>query len=112
MFLHIFYIVCIIWITYATPLITPNEILVVTVVDPNNYVIIRDAITLIRSIRLYGGLLNQATILVCFSFASGFQTIDQNIIASFVNLGTQITFIQEAVTPYAKTMNKFKHKNT
>jgi len=105
-------LVFLIALTYMLPssamLLNPEEIMIATVVDLANDGIIRDAITLLRSMRLYGGSINNATFVVCITMRPGYQTIDPNILATFTNLGAQIAYIHEVSKPKAKTLNKFK----
>lgn len=89
-------------------ILNPEDILIATVVDLSSPGIIRDAVTLLRSMRLYGGSINKACFVVCITMKPGYQEVDANIIATFTNLGAQITYIHEVPAPKAKTLNKFK----
>ena len=104
--LLLFLICCIAFAVLAEPII-PRELAIVTVVDTRNEEIVRDAITLLRSMRLYGGTLNEATFVVCFAVQEGLQTVDPNVVSIFSGLGAQITYIHEVESPKAKTLNKF-----
>lgn len=89
-------------------MLDPRDLMIATVVDPSSSEIIRDSLTLIRSMRLHGGRTNEATFLVCFTVNDGVLDVDTNLIDSFTELGVELRFISAARPPsIARTMNKF-----
>ena len=89
-------------------MLDPRDLMITTVVDPSSSEIIRDSLTLLRSMRLHGGTTNQATFLVCFTVTDRIQEVDPNLFASFTELGAELRFISEAKpASIARTMNKF-----
>ena len=116
------------------PLIRPSQLLIVTVIDLTNHIIIRDALTLVRSIRIFGGELNKATIMIGIINEDNSSYIDNQLIYSLYQLQTQIIYLTSSydynhhhhhhhdynIFPdnhqqhhvnhhqYAKTLNKYK----
>ena len=89
----------------------PTRVNVVTVIDNSNEEVLRDALTLIRSIRLFGGLLNKATVTAfipiddenCF-----FENSNHGLLKQIALLGAEVFFFPQAIRDSAKTMNKFE----
>ena len=114
------------------PLIRPSQLLIVTVIDLTNHVIIRDALTLVRSIRIFGGELNKATIMIGIINEDNCSYIDNQLIYNLYQLQTQIIYLTSSYDyshhhhhdynsfpdnyqqhhvnhhQYAKTLNKYK----
>lgn len=103
--------------------IDPSRLLIATVIDPSNNEILRDSLTLLRSIRLFGGQMNEATILVCIMLDDNDDNdifIDKTIIDENGNkidsllhtlihiLDVKIVFSNSVEKPNAKTLNKFE----
>ena len=88
--------------------ISPEELLVATVLDPSNQEVLRDSLTLIRTFRAFGGELSRATFLVCICVDLMVPFYDEgNIIRSLLDLQVEITFIDQVPHPLPKTLNKF-----
>eukprot|EP01041_Mallomonas_annulata_P003963 gene3963-7900_t len=88
--------------------INPSRLLIATVLDPYNDEIVRDLFTMLRSLRIKGGSLNAATLLVCIAINSGEIFIDDNnLISNLQDLEVEITFIDQVLSPLPKTLNKF-----
>jgi hypothetical protein len=95
----------------------PSRINIVTVVDPTSHEIVRDSLTFLRSLRLFGGLLNEATVTAYIpiddenSLIDNYSTnnySDNGILHQLSSLGAEIKFISQAIEPTPKTMNKFE----
>ena len=93
----------------------PSRIAIVTVVDPSNEEVLRDVLTLIRSLRLYGGLLNDVTLIACITvdvIAPDETAISSNawslslVISQLAYVGAEISFIRQAPDHLPKTLNK------
>ena len=89
----------------------PSKVAIVTVVDPSNEEVLRDVLTLIRSLRLYVGLLNDATFIACIT-VDVIPLPDERTVAwssyfsQLVYVGAEISFIQQASNHLPKTLNK------
>ena len=91
--------------------IDPSRLNIVTVVDPSSEEVLRDALTLIRSIRLFGGSLNNATITAyipideedCF-----LDTSTHGLLLQLASLGIEISYISQPNRGAARTLNKFE----
>ena len=92
-------------------MLDPTRLNVVTVIDISNKEVLRDSLTLIRSIRLFGGLLNEATVTAfipiddenCF-----FENGNHGLLKQIAYLGVEVSFFPQAIRDSAKTMNKFE----
>lgn len=82
--------------------------LVATVIDVTSTDIVRDAINLLKSIRIFGGSLNRATILVGIIGESDKSLLDDNLLSTLVALHPEIHFLGSVTGRLAKTLNKFK----
>jgi hypothetical protein len=88
--------------------LNPEKLMIATVIDPTSHEVSRDAFTLLRSIRLFGGSLNNATILVCIALSKGESTDDYSaIIEELHALEVEVDFIDQPEAPKPKTLNKF-----
>jgi hypothetical protein len=101
--------------------IEPSRLLIATVIDPSNDEILRDSLTLLRSIRLFGGKMNEATIIVCIMLDNDENVfIDKTIIDDNGNridslldtlihiLDVKVVFSKSVEKPNSKTLNKFE----
>ena len=87
--------------------INPRRLLVTTILDSSNPEIMRDGLTLIRSIRLLGGSLNSASIAVTI-VQSNNSWSDQNLVlAELFRLNVEVKFTRKIFKNRPKTMNKF-----
>lgn len=92
--------------------IDPSRLLVTTVLDLTNKDVVRDAHTLLRSLRFFGGTINNATILVCIpAEGSGASILADDVenIQTFINsYGVEISFIPKVAREKPKTLLKFE----
>ena len=92
----------------ASEVIDPSRVQVITVLDVASPQITRDCLTLIRSLRLHGGSLNQATLTVYVPIANRiFYSDEYDIFPKLEALHVEIAFIDQAVPPSPRTLNKF-----
>lgn len=86
-----------------------SRLLVATVLDLAEPEIVRDAFTLIRSIRLLGGSLNQAQIVVCVPISNNISYFydEHQHLAGLAALGVELKFYPQVERPLHKTVNKF-----
>jgi hypothetical protein len=91
----------------GNPLIKPKQLMIVTVVDTTNAEIVRDAFMMMKSMRYFGGTLNDATLVVGITGQPG-SNVDNSVIARVAALGAQIVFIPQSTAGHAKTLNKFR----
>jgi hypothetical protein len=86
-----------------------SRLLVATVLDLAEPEIVRDTYTLIRSIRLHGGSLNQAQIVVCVPISNNISYIfdESHHLAGLAALGVEFKFYPQVERPLHKTVNKF-----
>ena len=92
------------------PSINVDRLAVVTVLDLSNREIVNDALTLFRSIRLFGSELNKATIVGCIITDSIEEIPDEfwsQTLQSLAQLRIQLTFVRSAPRG-AKTLNKIE----
>ena len=87
--------------------IDPSRLLVATVVDGSNQRIVTDSFFFFRSIRLFGGTLNDAVLLACIVVEPESAFVDENLLRKYSELGVEIDFIRQTPHPYPKTLNKF-----
>ncbi|KAJ1403937.1 hypothetical protein B484DRAFT_223784, partial [Ochromonadaceae sp. CCMP2298] len=92
------------------PLIRPSQLLVATVLDTASTEIVRDALMLFRSIRLFGSTFTQATFLIGITSDDDCAILDGSLLQSLYKLGLNLEIIYLPQTEYgrAKTLNKFK----
>lgn len=76
-------------------------------VDVSKPSIVTDSLLLFRSIRLFGGSLNEATLLACVIVDPSHALLDDELLAQFAELGVQLDFARQVNAPFAKTLNKF-----
>ena len=82
----------------ASEVIDPSRVQVITVLDVASPQITRDCLTLIRSLRLHGGSLNQATLTVYVPIANRiFYSDEYDIFPKLEALHVEIAFIDQAV---------------
>jgi hypothetical protein len=93
--------------TFVYCTIDPSRLLVATVVDISSNDVVRDSIALFRSIRKFGGTLNESTLLACFSVSRFGPFFDDSLLQTFSDMGVVVDFIRQAKHPFAGTMNKF-----
>jgi len=88
--------------------IVPKDLLISTVIDPTSFEVSRDALTLLRSIRLFGGRMNEATVLVSIALEPG-GSMDEHagLMAELHSLEVEVDFIEQPLAPRPKTLNKF-----
>jgi hypothetical protein len=100
---------CLILSQTMQPKINPSRLLIATVLDYDEDFIIRDTFTLVRSLRLHGGDLNNATFTVCIplNFDSPSFYEENGLIYNLTALGVEIAFIKQTQSPLQKTLNKF-----
>ena len=85
-----------------------SGLVVLTVLDLDSPEIIRDGLTLLRSIRLFGGSMNEATIIVGIPIASNVTvSYDNPAVARMIELGAKIEYFMAAASSLPRTMNKF-----
>jgi hypothetical protein len=86
-----------------------NRVLIATVLDLAEKEIVRDAFSLIRSIRRFGGSMNNATIVVCVPISNNdsFVDDDHDVLAGMSSLGVELKFYPQVEKPLHKTVNKF-----
>ena len=105
-------LLCQIWLflqaslTDAKP-IDPSRLLVATVVDGTNTQIITDSHFFFRSIRLFGGSLNDAVLLACIVVEPDSSFVDDALLLQYSELGVEVDFIHQTPHPYPRTLNKF-----
>ena len=89
--------------------INPNRLLVVTILDSSNHEIIRDGLTLIRSIRLLGGTLNSASITatIILNNNSNSWRDQDSVLAELFRLNVEVKFIRQVFQNRPKTLNKY-----
>jgi hypothetical protein len=87
--------------------INPSKLLVATIIDPNVERILKDSKLLFQSIRLFGGSLNQATLLACILVDHDFPFHNDTLIALYLEMGVVIDFVPRVSNPFPGTMNKF-----
>ena len=87
--------------------IDASRLLVATVVDGSGPDIVRDSITLFRSIRKFGGKLNHATLLACFAVSRIETFVDDSLLRTYYDMGVAIDFIPRVYQPFPGTMNKY-----
>jgi len=97
---------------YTSPdTINPSRLLIATVLDLQNAEVIRDVHTLIRSIRIFGASLNQATVLVAVPVAPSGATVitagTDNIFQLLATYGVELAFVPQVTVGRAKTLLKF-----
>lgn len=95
----------VLWAADAEQRINPSRILVTTVIDVSNNEIMRDALTLFRSIRLFGGTFNKATFLAYITLEDSY-TDTTGLLANLASLRIQWDFIKPVDSKLPKTMNK------
>ena len=93
------------------PPLDPTRIAVVTVVDPSNTEVVRDALSMVRSLRLHGGYLNDATLLACVTVGDASLPPPQSPSLSLVayelaRAGAELAFIRQVPGHLPKTLNK------
>lgn len=86
-------------------IINPSRILMTTVIDVSNDEIVRDALTLFRSIRLFGDSFNNATFLAYITMDDTFVDTT-HLLANLSSLRIQWDFIKPVESYVPKTMNK------
>lgn len=85
-----------------------SKMFVVTVIDTANADIVRDALTLLTSIRLNGGRLNDALIAVAVTIQESSAVInEQHLFTRLQNLNVTIHYIEPVAQGVPKTMNKY-----
>lgn len=88
----------------------PTRLVIVTVVDPSNEEVLRDVLTLLRSLRLHGGLLNDATFIACITdppiedISTKWQL--SKLVYQLAYMGAEISFIRQVAGNLPKTLNK------
>ena len=87
--------------------INPKSLLVTTVIDVSNEEIVRDSLTLFRSIRLFGESLNNAAFLAYITLEDTF--VDTyGLLSNLTALHIQWDFIKPVPPHLPRTMNKFQ----
>ena len=87
--------------------IDPSRLGIVSVLDHTNFEVSRDALTLLRSMRLYGGLLNLADFLFYIPLRKDSTFIDNTgLIKQLSAMGAEVIFITQVDPSLPKTLNK------
>ena len=68
---------------------------------------VSDSLLLFQSIRLFGGSLNEATLLACVVADPKQAMVDEELLMKLAELRVEVDFIRQVNHPFAKTMNKF-----
>lgn len=89
----------------ASERINPARVLVTTVIDVSNKEIVRDSLTLFRSIRLFGDTFNNATFLAYITLEDTYVDT-RNLLENLASLRVQWDFIKPVESHVPKTMNK------
>jgi lipopolysaccharide biosynthesis glycosyltransferase len=87
--------------------IDPSRLLVATVVDGSNSQIVADSHVFFRSIRLFGGTLNDATLLACIVVEKEQSFVNDELLLQYTELGVEVDFIRQTPSPFPRTLNKF-----
>jgi hypothetical protein len=87
--------------------IDPSRVLVATIIDPNVERILRDSKLLFQSIRLFGGALNEATLLGCIIIDKEIPFQNNDLINAYTEMGIVVDFVPRFPDPFPGTMNKF-----
>lgn len=99
------------FVSISSNKVNPSRLLVSTVVDPTSELIIRDALTLLRSARLFGGSLNEATFMVCIPVENNAPYVDTTgLLLVLSSLDVEISFVSQTQHPLPKTLNKFMYQ--
>jgi hypothetical protein len=86
----------------------PSDMMIATVLDPTSAAVTRDVFTLLRSIRLNGGSLNDATIVVAIALERNTTLMDETALLGQLHaLDVEVIFIDQVPFPKPKTLNKF-----
>ena len=86
-----------------------SRVCIVTVIDPSHPPIVRDALTLLRSMRLSGGTMNEATFHVYIPLDAGHALIDEEELLNELELlRVEMSFIKQTKVPTPRTLNKFR----
>ena len=93
--------------SYSLSSIDPFKLLVVTIVDPKVERIILDSKLLFRSIRLFGGSLNNSTLISYFIIEKNKPFSNLQLLQEYQEMGVIIDFIERISLPFPGTMNKF-----
>jgi hypothetical protein len=101
-------------LTSTIPPLDPTRIAVVTVLDPSNAEVVRDALSMVRSLRLHGGALNDATLLVCVTVDDSSSPSPSSAVLPPLSLplyelaraGVELAFIRQVPGHLPKTLNK------
>jgi hypothetical protein len=87
--------------------IDPARVLVATIIDPRVDRIIRDSKLLFQSIRLFGGALNNATLLACIVLDNDAPFLNTDLVNAYGAIGVAVDFVHRVSDPFPGTMNKF-----
>jgi len=88
-------------------LIDPKRLLITTILDGGNHEVIRDGLTLLRSIRLMGGQMNFATIMVTVIPVDNWLDQDETL-TELYSLNVEVVFSQPTLSNLPKTLYKYK----
>jgi hypothetical protein len=92
----------------SSTFLLPHRFFVVTVIDLSNNEIVRDALTLFRSIRLFGGSFNNATFVAYLTGDDAYCDWKHNyLLQELSDLGIKYDFTDSVRAPLPKTLNKF-----
>lgn len=88
----------------------PESLFVITVIDTSNSDIVRDSMTLFRSLRLFGGDFNKATFRTCIVVKENSDHNDayMDIIRNLESLNISHKFIRSVPSNLSPTLNKFQ----
>ena len=109
--LHVWLCLCLLVLrathSNEAPVIKPSQLLIGTVIDTTNSEIVRDAINFLKSIRMFGKSMNEASILIGITGSYEECIVDRTLLPLLADVGVEVVFIAQTVK-YAKTLNKFK----
>ena len=88
------------------PLIQPSQLMIGTVIDTSNAEIVRDALNMIKTLRIFGKSMNAANIVVGITDTT--EDSNLNLLSELAVLGVDIVFIPQSPPGQAKTLNKFR----
>ncbi len=88
--------------------IDPIKLMIGTVIDPSSAEVVRDALSLIRSLRLFGGSLNNAVFSIAITVRDELPFTDGLLLQQLYELQVEISFAKQISSCVAKTLNKFE----
>lgn len=87
--------------------IPSREIMILSILDLDNPVVTRDLFTMLRSLRLFGGELNHATVVI--GVIGGYQdSLNASILLDLAELNVEVELLVEGSGAHFRTMNKLR----